>query len=198
MKASRFIGLCLLALLGALQAAGATEYTADHRAGTVRFSAIQQGAAFDGGFERFTARISFDPEQLDAAVIEASIDLRSINTQNAERDGYLHTEDWLDTRRWPVAEFAATDITPADGGGYVARGKLTIRDVSLPTDFRFTLAPEAAPGGEGALRLHGEATLSRLAFGIGRGEWRDTRWVGDTVSVTVDLRLSPVPPAPEH
>ena len=53
----------------------------------------------------------------------------------------------------------------------------------LPLDYAARII---APG-----RWLGEARLSRLAFGVGQGEWQDTQWVGDEVTVRFDLLLSP-------
>ena len=37
--------------------------------------------------------------------------------------------------------------------------------------------------------LRGEATLSRLAFKVGEGDWEDTGLLPDEVKVTTELRL---------
>ena len=40
--------------------------------------------------------------------------------------------------------------------------------------------------------MKGSASLKRLDFGLGQGEWASTEWVGDTVDVRFELKLSPV------
>jgi polyisoprenoid-binding protein YceI len=40
--------------------------------------------------------------------------------------------------------------------------------------------------------MKGGATLRRLEFGVGQGEWAATTWVGDPVDVAFDLKLLPV------
>jgi polyisoprenoid-binding protein YceI len=52
----------------------------------------------------------------------------------------------------------------------------------------FTLAPAA--GGNPAT-MKGGAGLSRLAFGLGQGEWASTEWIGDAVEVRFELKLQP-------
>ena len=72
------------------------------------------------------------------------------------------------------------------GAGWRADGELTIRGVTKPVPVMFTLAP-----GDGPAVMKGNASLNRLAFGLGQGEWASTEWVGDEVDVRFDLRLQP-------
>jgi len=153
---------------------------------TLKFSAVQQGARFEGGFARFSTQIEFDPAEPAAGRISATIDLDSVDTQNPERDDYLREAEWLHIVRWPQARFAADRIRP-DGNGYIADGELTLRGVTRPVALRF----DWTPTGTGA-RFTGSADLLRLDFGVGSGDWTDTRWVKNEVQVSVDLQLQPV------
>ena len=64
---------------------------------------------------------------------------------------------------------------------------LTIRGVTKPVPVTFTLAPTGA-----ATVMKGSASLKRLDFGLGQGEWASTEWVGDAVDVRFELKLAPV------
>lgn len=175
--------LCGCFLLASLPAA-ATEWQ-DGPDSSLRFSAVQQGARFEGSFARFAARIDFDPDQPAAGSISADIDLGSVDTQYAERDEYLRDPEWFHIARWPEAQFRATAIEPA-AAGFVARGELTLRGVTQPVElpFTFTTTPAGA-------RLEGTASLLRLDFGVGTGDWTNTQWVGNEVQVMVNLQLEP-------
>ena len=37
--------------------------------------------------------------------------------------------------------------------------------------------------------LTGSASINRLDFGVGQGEWASTEWVGDEVNISFDLRI---------
>jgi hypothetical protein len=39
----------------------------------------------------------------------------------------------------------------------------------------------------------GTATLKRLAFGVGQGDWKSTEWVDDAVKINFSLVLKPKP-----
>lgn len=91
----------------------------------------------------------------------------------------------FDLGKWPEAEFTAGRII-RDGDGYRASGTLRFRDVTAPVSLSFRWTTSAT--GQAA-RLLGSATLERLAFGVGQGDWRDTTYVGNRV----DIRLRPTP-----
>ena len=165
--------------------AHAADYQLKPTGSTLKFTAVQQGATFESHFRRFTADVRFDPAQPATGRITARIDLGSVDTGNAERDETLKTADWFAVSRWPQAVFNAEQIVVA-GTGFEARGSLSLRDAKQPATLRFAWTP-AAPGSPA--RLVGSATLERLAFGVGQGDWRDTTTIGNTVKVQVDIRL---------
>ena len=72
------------------------------------------------------------------------------------------------------------------GSGWRAVGELTIRGVRKAVPVSFTLADSA-----GTTVMKGSASLKRLDFGLGQGEWASTEWVGDDVEVRFELKLSP-------
>jgi polyisoprenoid-binding protein YceI len=152
----------------------------------IRFEAIQEGAAFTGKFERFDARIRFDPAQLAASSIEVRIDLASVDTADSERDDTLRGDDFFAVGRWPAAQFTAHEFVLNRDGSYTAQGRLTLRDVTraVPITFRFERNADAAT-------LVGAAKVNRLDFGVGQGDWRDTESLGNEVRVRYSLTLTP-------
>ena len=169
---------------------GAADWIAAPSRSTLRFSAVQQSATFEGAFTRFSTRVTWDPLKPTASKISAVIETGSVNTQNEERDGYLRDSDWFEVSQWPSANFQSTAIKAAGPGSYVASGTLKIRDQSRPVALNFKLLTAR----DGSARLTGTVNLRRLDFGIGRGVWSNTDWVGDNVKIVVDLALQPVKP----
>lgn len=174
-----------LSFLVAAKAAPTNEFELEPSGSSLTFTAVQQGATFESRFDRFTARVRFDPASPESGSISSRIDLGSVDTGNPERDEVLKGADWFSLGRWPEAVFTAGRIV-RDGDGYRASGTLTLRDVTAPVSLSFRWTPASA--GQPA-RLRGSATLERLAFGVGQGDWRDTAYVGNRVDVQVDIRL---------
>ena len=155
----------------------------------LRFEAYQQGVAVEGRFERFDAAIDLDPEELAEARIVVEIDTASIATGHKDRDTALRAPDLLDVAQWPTARFASDRIEHLAGEAYQAAGRLTIRDVQKDVVLPFTLTITDHPGDPGLLRgeARGELTISRLAFGVGQGDWASTAMVGENVVVRIEI-----------
>lgn len=174
--------LLSLLLLAAPAIAADWRTEADSRLG---FTATAQGEAFQGVFKRFEARIRFDPAALEDSRFEVEIDLRSVDSRNAERDEMLADPAFFDSLARPQAQYVATRFTALEDGRFRADGELTLRGATRAVPLDFAWASE----GDGAT-LDGEATLDRIAFGIGSGEWEDASAIAHEVRVRTRLVLS--------
>jgi len=168
----------------------ATDWVVDPAHSRLNFVATQSGGEFLGRFNRFHADIAFDPRDLTGSRFHVTIETASADTQDETRDKALSGDDFFATGRWPNATFDATRFVAAADGRYQARGRLTIRGISRDVAVLFTFKPASA--GRGAV-LSGGTTIRRLDFGVGQGEWQDTKWVGDEVRIQFDLALEPGP-----
>ena len=150
----------------------------------LEFVATQQGADFSGRFERFEAAIRFDPATPDSGSLSMSVATASVNTFYDDRDELLRGPDLLDVVRWPEATFVSDRIHHIDLHRFEASGELTIRDqthrIRLP--FSFEVIEDKA-------QLGGEVAISRLDYGVGQGDWSNTEWVGEDVTIRFELHL---------
>ena len=118
-----------------------------------------------GLFETFEGAITIANDPL-ASSVTAEVDLSSINTRDAQRDGHLKGGDFFDVETHPKMTFTSTSVTEA-GDGYRVAGDLTIKDVtkSVTLDLEFN-----GVGGDpwGGTRAGFTATgeISRKDFGI--------------------------------
>jgi polyisoprenoid-binding protein YceI len=167
---------------GAAFAATTYHYTSTGR-NALSFEFVQADAKTPGAFRDYDVRLTLDEKNLAASKLLVRVAVASLDTQDEERDDILRGADLFDAQHHPVATFTSTRIVRA-GSGYQAVGKLTIRDVTRDFTVPFSLR---------AGRLTGTATLRRLDFGVGKGEWEATEWVGNDVKVLFDLRPSPGP-----
>lgn len=119
---------------------------------------------FNGRFTRWRADIRFDPDNLDTSNVVVTIEPASASTGIAAHDGALPGAEWFDAAAHPTATFSTTRIRANEGGGYEARGDLTIkgqtRSVDLP--FRLTIDGDRAA-------MTGSLTIDRRDFGVGGG-----------------------------
>ncbi len=166
----------------------ATSYSVDVAKSALTFTASQTGADFDGKLGKFTAQISFSPTDLANSSFDVRVDTASVDTQDDERDTALRSPDLFSVEKYPQAHFVSSGFTSKGGDSYEARGKLTIRDVTREIRLPFTFAPQKAGGGAS---LKGAVQLKRLDYGVGQGDWKDTTWVANEVTVKFALQLAP-------
>ncbi len=154
------------------------------------FEASAQGESFAGGFTRFEARIRFAPEALAGSRFEVDIDLASVDSQNEERDEMLADPAFFDSAAVPAARYVAEGFVLLDDGRYRAEGTLTLRGVTQAVPLVFSWRQDG-----GTATLAGEATIDRLAFKVGEGEWADTEVIAREVrvSTTLELEARPAP-----
>lgn len=170
--------------LAAMLALAAAQWNMQPKESKLTFIGEQAGAQFEGGFDKFTADISFDPKNLAGSHFDVKIDTASVNTQDGERDTTIQSADLFDVKHFPTAHYVADKFTDKGANKYSATGKLTLRNVTkdVPIEFSF----ESKDGGAW---LKGTAKIKRLDFGVGQGEWKDTSAVGNDVQVRFALRL---------
>jgi polyisoprenoid-binding protein YceI len=180
-------GLTVAILLcsAALAAALPREAVPAEGGGSLAFEATLAGAKFSGRFGQFSADIDFDPEDPASCRFDVRIETASADTLESERDEVLKGPDFFWVERYPLATYSGGGCRAA-GKGYALDGELELRGVKRTVPLRFTYTP-----GRGGAALEGSARLSRLAFGVGQGEWQSTEWLGDEVTVRFDLLLSP-------
>jgi polyisoprenoid-binding protein YceI len=161
-------------------------YTADPATSRLQFVGVQAGAEFKGTFHKFTAAIDFAPDALANARFDVQIDLNSVDSQDNDRDKTLRGPDIFDVAHFPTAHYVTRSFTKT-ATGFTAAGSLTLHGVTkdVPINFQFVSSPAA--------KLEGTATLKRLDFGVGRGDWKSTEWIADAVKVSFALALKPKP-----
>lgn len=147
------------------------------------FSSSFQGEAFSGSFTKFTPQIRFDPKNLKQSRFDVVIYLASANTQNTERDDTLKTSDFFDVKKSATARFTATQFQALPNGKYLAKGQLSLRGISKPVNLQFTWQQNKSAV------LIGEASINRLDFNIGIGDWKDISLLPNAVKVSTKLVL---------
>ena len=156
---------------------------------TLGFSSSFQGEAFEGNFAKFTPRIDFDPGKA-AGAFDVAIELASTGTKNEERDEALRGSDFFNSKKTPQARYAATKFRALGGNRFAADGTLTLNGISKPVVLEFSWTPGAQAV------LAGTATVKRLDFKVGMGDWSDTGDLPNEVKVKTRLLLAPAATAP--
>ncbi len=163
------------------------EWKIDHERSRLVFEATQMGAVFTGTFPSFDGDIFFDPENLENSHVRIVVNLAAVDTQSTDRDQYILMENWLYTESFPESVFETIKFEKKEENQYLAHANLTIRGVTLPVRLPFSLFISTDEAGNKLAKMEGNLTLNRLAYGVGQGEWEDTKMVGNPVIVSVSL-----------
>ncbi|MBB1088181.1 YceI family protein [Lysobacter sp. SG-8] len=155
----------------------AAEY-AQQPGSALTFASKYDGEVFVGRFPDFRTTLHFDPADLSSARLDVAIPLASATTKNADRDETLLGADFFFVSRFPEARYTATAFRRLDDGRYAADGTLSLRGISQPVTLTFEWTPGEAPV------LNGQASVPRLAFEVGAGDWADTDTLPDAVAVS--------------
>lgn len=176
--------LLLLLALFALPAS-AQDWKIDAGQSQLGFAIRQMNVPSEGGFKRFSARVSFDPARPEAGSFRIEVDIGSIDTGSDEGDSEVRRPVWFDTARHPTATFVSKQVRKEANGSYTAFGELTIKGRTRPFAAPFTLARQ--PGG--GFLAQGRFALKRSDFGIGGGDWDEV--VADQADIRFKIVLLP-------
>ena len=172
------------ALVGLLATAPAmaTDYV-QAPGSTLAFATKYDGEVFAGTFPEFSTRLSFDPANLAAGKLEVIIPLAKAKSGNSDRDSTLQGTDFFDVGRFATARYSAAGFRALGGDRYAADGTLELRGVSKPVTLTFSWKPGAQPV------LTGKATVKRLDFGVGGGDWADTKTIPDETAISTIVKF---------
>ena len=178
-----------LALAGTLAVFAAPATAADYvqASGALSFASEYQGETFVGLFPDFQATLSFDPAAPQDAKLDVTIPLASADTKNGDRDSTLKTAEFFNVAKFATARYTASGFRSVGGDQYVADGTLELRGVSKPVSLAITWTPGERPV------LQGKATVKRLDFGVGAGDWGDVSIIPNDVAVSTKVTFRPAP-----
>lgn len=148
----------------------------------IAFHTVWSGEAVNGGFTRFNGEIVFSSALLDQSHVKVTIDTGSVFSGDSQRDATLKGDDWFAVASRGRAVFQAKKFRKAGADRYVANGTLQLKGITLPIEVGFTLKIAG-----NVATMHGSATLNRLAYKIGEGEYSSTSEI--PAAVKIDLAV---------
>ncbi len=160
-------------------------YLADPAHSDIRFEFAIERSTFTGHFNDFEVSYCWENDAPESGLIDVRINMTSVTTGNSDLDIGMQEPDALNTEQYPVAHWQTRAIIK-QGERFRATGTLTIRDISRKESGYFKLEPVAADW-----RLSGTSELKRLHYDIGIGEYADTEFVPDPVTVEFEFLLKP-------
>jgi polyisoprenoid-binding protein YceI len=160
--------LVTLSLISGSFAQTAKTWNVDKMHSAVKFSVSHLVISeVDGSFKIFDGNIVATKEDFTDAKINFTVDVNSINTDNANRDGHLKSDDFFNAEKYPNMTFVSTSFKKKSGSAYELTGDLTIRDVTKKVTFAVKYGGTTKdPYGNTKAGFKATGTINRLQYGL--------------------------------
>ncbi len=169
------------------------KWTLDPLHCTVEFTARHMGISkVRGRFHAFDATLEVGAS-LEESSLNASVDMSSVDTGNADRDAHLRNSDFFHVEQHPTMSFASTSIISTGDNTFDVTGELTINDTTKVETLTVVLHGTETFPGDGSFHAGFEATatISRTDYGVdfnvplGAGGFV----ISDKIGIELDIQL---------
>lgn len=132
-----------------------------------------------GSFRKFEGGLTSVGDDFNQAKINFSIDVKSIDTNQAQRDGHLQTGDFFAADIYPTINFESTSFVKVSDSDYKMVGNLTLRGVTKPLELKVEYGGSENDG-HGNIKHGFEVTgiVNRKEFGMTWNKLTDTGGLG--------------------
>src|SRR6185437_3499437 len=147
---------------------------------SVTFQVKNLGINTTGTLGGLKANIEFNPANLASALIEASVDVNSINTDNSSRDDHLKSEDFFDAAHYPTITMRSVSFKHKSGNNYIGQFNLTMKGKTKLIDIPFSCTEKNTN-----MEFKGVFKINRLDFGVGE----NSMVLSNDVTVNLDAEI---------
>jgi len=146
-----------------------------------------------GGFTGISGTLTLDEADATRSSVEASIDVATLNTGDAQRDGHLKSADFFEAEKFPAITFKSTKVEAKGKDSYAVTGELTMHGVTKPATFNVEEVSQPSKDPWGNLRVGLSATtkINRKDFGLTWNSALETGGVlvGEDVAINLDVQF---------
>ena len=148
---------------------------------SVTYEIKNMGIKTNGKFGNVQADINFDKANLAGSSIEASIDVNSIDSDNAMRDNHLKADDYFDAAKYPRITMKSTSFKQKGSNNFVGLFNIVIKGKTKAIEVPFTYTDSA-----NMALFKGSFKINRQDFGVGG----KSMVLADDVNVTLAVETS--------
>jgi len=167
--------LKILTLIAALLLFSTTSHAAEHYQidtkgmhASINFKIKHLGYSWlKGRFEKFSGDFSYDAKQPSNSQVSVTIDTASVNSNHAERDKHLRSDEFLDVKKYPTAAFKSQSVTAKADGSLIIKGDFSLHGVKKTIEIHATKVGEGKdPWGGYRAGFSGTTRLKLADYGI--------------------------------
>jgi len=155
----------------------------------VEFSAKHLGMmTVRGHFNEVNATGEIYPATPDRSKFEATINVASIRTHNAQRDKDLLSSNFLEVDKYPTMSFKSTKVEEAGNDKFKVAGELTIKGTTKPVTFNVVRYGEFNDPRMGhRIGYAAETKINRKDFGMNFNPVLDGKFVvSDEIAINIE------------
>lgn len=168
-------------------------WTIDTAHTSVSFVARHMGLSkVRGQFTSFTGDVEGDPRDLASAKGRVEVDMASVDTGNADRDGHLKSADFFDVENHPTMVFETKRIV-GDRDDYKVVGDLTIKGITKEVELDYEHGGDSVdPFGNRKIGGTLTGTVNRRDWGLNWNVPLDTGGVlvSEKIKLEIDFQLA--------
>ena len=144
----------------------------------------------EGKFTKFDGTVLSDRPDFSDARIDFTIDVNSINTEDAKRDTHLRSADFFDVAKYPQIVFKSKSLKPVGNNKYKLTGDFTMhgitREITLDVAYRGTVI-DPYKNTKAGFKISG--AIDRTKYGL---TWNGTLAAGELLvgnEVMLDINI---------
>ncbi|MGC9492755.1 MULTISPECIES: YceI family protein [Vibrio] len=175
------LAMALLSSVGA----HAADYVIDTKGAhaSVNFKVSHLGYSFiKGRFNQFDGVFSYDGKDLSNSSVTVNVDTRSLDSNHAERDKHLRSDDFINASKYSTATFVSNKVVDNGDGQFDIMGDLSLHGQTKPIIINAELIGEGTdPWGGERVGFVGTTRLELADFAI--------KVMGDSSYVDMELHV---------
>ena len=185
----KFKALLVMAMLAAIPATAAT-YDIDTSHSAVTFKIKHMAISnVKGSFDTFEGSFDYVSGQPEKWLVNAIIDIASVDTGNSDRDDHLRNEDFFNVAKYPDMVFKSTGVK-MDGDEGQLMGDLTMHGKTLPVTLDLELNGEVTdPWGNERVGFSATGEIDRRDWDLSYGKVLEGGGllIGNDVKLTIEV-----------
>ncbi|MEO8533366.1 MAG: YceI family protein [Flavobacterium sp.] len=146
-----------------------------------------------GSFRKFEGNIVSEGEDFNNAKVSFTIDVKSIDTNQPQRDGHLQSGDFFAAEEFPEITFESTSFVKKNDSEYNMSGNLTLRGVTRSIELNVAYGG-SEDNGHGILKHGFEVTgiVNRKEFGMTWNKLTDSGGLGlgEDIKLIANIQVS--------
>jgi len=136
--------------------------------------------------------LTYDPAKPEAAKLDVTLDVKSIDTREAKRDEHLRSADFFDVEKFPTITFKSKSVKK-NGSALSVTGDLTIHGVSKEVVLAVDEihGPSKDPWGGTRIGASAATKINRKDFGLGWNVALEAGGVvvGEEIKITLEAEF---------